>query len=81
MKRMIAEWLWRAAVICALAWIGWELHRVHEDMMAPVEEDATMTAGTQDVERGIDDVRADVADLSDKVDAIMMVMTRSRQLP
>jgi hypothetical protein len=80
MKRSIAEWLWRAAVISALVWIGWELHRVHEDMFAPVDDQTTVTAGSDDTERGMDEMRADVAELHDKVDALMMAMARSRSM-
>jgi len=78
MKSLIAEWLWRAAVICALGWIGWELHLVHEEMLAPADEDTTVTASADDISRGIEDVRDDVASLSEKVDAIMTAMTRAR---
>ena len=73
MKQMIAEWLWRAAVVCALGWIGFELHRFHDDMMQPVEEAPTITADTEDIQRGIDDVRLDVASLAEKVDAILAI--------
>jgi hypothetical protein len=78
MKRLIAEWLWRVAVICALAWIGLELHRVHEDMMQPIDEEPTITAGAERIEQGIDDCRSDVADLTEKVDAILIAMARTR---
>ncbi|MBW8829024.1 MAG: hypothetical protein JF606_06260 [Burkholderiales bacterium] len=63
MKRLIAEWLWRAAVICALVWIALELHYVHEDMMQPVDEAPVVTADTDGTEQGIERVRSDVASL------------------
>lgn len=78
MKRLIAEWLWRAAVICALVWIALELHNVHEDMMQPVEEAPVVTANAEGIEQGIEDVRSDVAGLTEKVDVILMAMARKR---
>ena len=36
----ILDVLWRAAVLVALCWIGWELHQIHADMFEPVEEQA-----------------------------------------
>jgi hypothetical protein len=38
MKRAIAEWLWRLAILAALCWIGWELDQIHEDMFEPADE-------------------------------------------
>lgn len=57
MKRLIAEWLWRVAVICALVWIALELHFVHEDMMQPVDEAPVVTADTYATEQDIGRVR------------------------
>ncbi|HJV59669.1 MAG TPA: hypothetical protein VJ743_01930 [Albitalea sp.] len=78
MKRLIAEWLWRAAVLSALAWIGLELHRVHDDMMQPIDEQPTVTADADEINQGIDDVRSDVAGLTEKVDALLIAMARGR---
>jgi len=78
LKSSIAEWVWRAAVVCALAWIGWELHRFHDDMMQPVDDTPTLTADAQEVAQGLDDVRDDIADLGDKVDAILIALARSK---
>jgi len=64
MKRLIAEWLWRVAVICALVWIALELHFVHEDMMQPVDEAPVVTADTVSTEQDIERVRSDVASLT-----------------
>ena len=78
MKRLIAEWLWRAAVICALVWIALELHNVNEDMMQPVEEEPVVTADADGIEQGIEDVRNDVASLTEKVDVMMLAMVGKR---
>jgi hypothetical protein len=45
MKRLIAEWIWRAAIIVALGWIGLELHQLRQDMMAPIDEQGAETIG------------------------------------
>ena len=78
MKRSIVEWTWRVAMLGALLWVGWELHRFHDDMLQPVEQEPTLTADTEEVLRGIDDVRDDVADLNDKVDAVIVALARTR---
>ena len=45
MIKLIAEWVWRIAVVVLLAWIGAELHALHDDLMAP-EDDQPATAAT-----------------------------------
>ena len=45
MTKLIAEWVWRIAVLVLLAWIGAELHALHDDLMAP-EVDQPATAAT-----------------------------------
>jgi hypothetical protein len=46
-KRQIAEWLWRLALLAALAWIGRELRLMHEDMLQPAgrERSASFVQG------------------------------------
>lgn len=76
MKRLIAEWLWRAAVICALVWIGWELHQMREEMLLPVDEQTSAETAPYELQRSVDALSDHVAALNAKVDAIMIALTR-----
>ena len=79
MKRTIAEWIWRVAVVAALLWIGLELHRFHEDMMPPAADEQDASTGSDStVQDGIDDLRDDVARLEEKVNAVLTVMARTK---
>ena len=79
MKRTIAEWIWRVALVVALLWIGLELHRFHEDMLQPAADPQDASAGGgNDVQDGIDDLRDDVARLEEKVNAMLTVMARAK---
>jgi hypothetical protein len=77
MKQLIAEWLWRAAIICALAWIGMELRQIHEDLTQPADE--VSASAPDDVQRTLDGLNEDVAQLNDKVDAIMVAMMQLKR--
>jgi hypothetical protein len=79
MNRLIADWLWRMALLGALCWIGWELHGLREDMVQPVEDQATTAAAPDDVQNSLDDLRDGVATLNAKVDAMMMAMMQLKQ--
>jgi hypothetical protein len=79
MNRLIADWLWRMALLGALCWIGWELHGLREDMVQPVDDQATTAAAPDDVQNSLDDLRDGVATLNAKVDAMMMAMMQLRQ--
>jgi hypothetical protein len=74
MNRLIADWLWRMALLGALCWIGWELHGFREDMVQPVDDQATTAAAPDDMQNSLDDLRDGVATLNAKVDAMMMAM-------
>ena len=79
MKQLIADWLWRGALLVVLCWIGWELHGIHGEMMLPVDEQSTATAPDSDLQNSLDDLRDDVATLNAKVDAMMMAMMQLRR--
>ena len=79
MNRLIADWLWRMALLGALCWIGWELHGLREDMVQPVEDQATTAAAPDEVQNSLDDLRDGVATLNAKVDAMMMAMMQLKQ--
>jgi len=76
MKTQIAEWMWRLALLVALAWIGLQLQRLHEDMVQPVNDQSTLAANdeTQDT---LDAIRDDLDGLTTKVNAILVVMARA----
>ncbi len=75
MARLIFEWVWRAVIVCALGWIGWELHQIHQTLLEPADESNT-AAVDQGLQERIDDIANDVATLNEKVDAIMVAMLR-----
>lgn len=77
MKQRMVEWLWRLAVLGALGWIGWQLQRLHEDIIQPVDDQTTVTAA-DDTQDSLDSIRDDLETLNKKVDAILVVMARAR---
>jgi hypothetical protein len=79
MNRAILEWLWRAALIGALGWIGWEVHQIHEEMLQPTGDQTTAEAGPDELQSSIDELRNDVASLGDKVDALLVAMAHIKQ--
>jgi hypothetical protein len=79
MKGSIAEWLWRVALLVALAWIGWELQLLHEDMNQPVGGDqSTVAATADDTQDSLDAIRDDIAGLTRKMDAMLIAMAQAR---
>jgi hypothetical protein len=79
MKRLITEWLWRATLFCALAWIGWELHEIRLEMQRPVEDQTTADADPDPLQESLDALRDDVATLNEKVDAMMVAMMQLKR--
>ena len=77
MKRMIGEWLWRVALLSALAWIGFELHGLHEDLQPAPEDQAAVASTSDDAQDELDAVRDELADIRKKVNAILFVLGRS----
>ena len=78
MNRQIAEWLWRDAIICALGWIGWELHQIRMELLQPVDE-ATTAASPDGLQDSLDDLSAQVATLNEKIDAMMIAMMQLKR--
>ena len=83
MKKFIAEWLWRLAVLAALAWIGASLHQIHEDLLQPADDSQSAAAGPDDGQDGSasadDEVHQQLALLNQKLDAIMIAMAQLRR--
>jgi hypothetical protein len=65
--------LWRAAIVCALGWIGWELHQMRVNLKQP-DDEATVAAAPDDLQDRLDALIDDVATLNAKIDAIMVAM-------
>lgn len=78
MKRLIAEWLWRAAIVCALGWIGWELHQIRVQIQQ-TDDKATTAAAPDDVQDSLDDLGDGIAMLNEKVDAMMVAMLQLKR--
>jgi hypothetical protein len=71
--------LWRLATLAILLWIGRELYLLRQDIDQPAEPADTTTASADDLTDTLDDLRRDVATLSDKIDALAMALaSRSR---
>ena len=79
MKPMLADWLWRTALVCVLAWIGWELHLLRVEMQQPAEDQMTAEAEPDPLNGHVDELRASVASLHDKVDAMMVAMMQLKR--
>jgi uncharacterized protein YceH (UPF0502 family) len=80
MKRLIAEWTWRLAVLGVLAWMGLELHHIHEDMAQPADDTTTTAAAPDDdLQASVDDLHDEIATLDQKVDAMMIAMVQLKK--
>lgn len=71
MIRTAAEWLWRAAVLCALIWVGYELRSLHADLLAPAEGSTTAEADPGEIQDSLDAMREALADLNRKVELLI----------
>lgn len=78
MKKLLAEWLWRAAIVCALGWVGWELHQIRLQLQQPDEETTTATA-PDNLQDSLDDLNDGIAKLNEKVDAMMVAMLQLKR--
>lgn len=76
--RTILEWAWRAAVVVLLAWIGVELHLLRGDVQPAPEDQTTASADSDPLSPDIDALRDEVATLTEKVDAMLLVISRWR---
>lgn len=77
-KRWLAEWLWRVAVLAALGWIGWELHVLRVDVNQAPDDQTTVAGAPDETQDSLDAIRDHLENLTQKVDAILVVMARSR---
>lgn len=58
--RDLPTWTWRAAVLCALLWIGYSLHRIERQMPAGLE---------YETEQRIESLQRDVQAIRERVGA------------
>ena len=66
-------------MLCVLGLIAWELQRVHADITTPLaDESSTMVEAPDESIRSVDAIRDDIAELAQKIDAILVVMARSK---
>jgi len=77
-RRWAADWLWRMAVLAALGWIGWELHALRMDVNQAPDEQATVATAPDETQDTLEAIRDDLESLTQKVDAILVVMARAR---
>jgi hypothetical protein len=77
-KRLIVEWLWRAAIVCALGWIGWEMHQIRVLIEQP-DDEATSAAAPDDLQDSFDGLSDGIARLDEKVDAMMVAMLQLKR--
>lgn len=73
----VLDALWRLAILAALAWIGWGLQLLHEDL-APQPDDRTTAQAPDPLEQSIENLRDEVDVLTQKVDAVLVVMARAK---
>jgi hypothetical protein len=78
MKRLIADWLWRAAVLCVLCLIAWELLALRADIAQPVDDQENTAMAPDETQDSLNGLRDDIAALTQKVDAILVVMARTK---
>ena len=79
MMRTIADWIWRGALLAALVWVGAELHGLRLNLEAPPVVDETVASSGGEVDQdNLDAIRDDVAEIKQKVNAIMVVMARGK---
>ena len=76
MARSIAEWAWKASVLVALGIIAGELWMLHRDITEPVDEQQSVASANED--DALDSIDHQLDRLNQKVDAIMLVMARSK---
>ncbi len=78
MKQQIAEWLWRLALLGAIAWVGVEVRGLRQDVQSAPDDQMSAGAQPDDTQQEIADLRDDVAGLTRKVDALMIAMLERR---
>ena len=78
MNRRLAEWVWRVALLAALGSIAWELQRLDDDLTQPGDGSATVASAQDDTLDSLDALRDDIEGLTQKVNAILVVMARAK---
>ena len=66
-----SEWLWLAAMLCALVRVEYEVRSLHADLLAPVDEATTAEADPGELQTSLDNIRDALADLNRKVNDVV----------
>lgn len=75
----VLDALWRMAILAVLAWIGWGLQLLHQDLAPQPDDQTTAQApGADPLEESIENLRDEVDILTQKVDAVLVVMARAK---
>lgn len=78
MIRTWVDWIWRCAVLAALCWVGFELQGLRNDLAQPADDTNTAAADPNALQDSVDALRDDMAEVKQKVDAMLIVMARQR---
>ena len=65
-------------MLVMLGWIGWELQLLREDVNQPVDDVSTTAQAPDDTQDSLDAIHQELVGLTQKIDAIMVVMARAR---
>ena len=78
MARTMADAAWRLGLLAALVWIGLELHGLRVELQPVDDTELHADARSEDEEDSLDAINDQLAEIKEKVNAIMVVMARSR---
>jgi len=77
MRAGLFDWVWRAAVLTALVWIGLQLQLIHADLNLPADAQGAVAASGDAPDDQLEELGDKVDRLTEKVNAILVVMARS----
>jgi len=78
MKRLVADWIWRLAMLGALCWIGWELNRFHDDMMQPVDDQTVVASEPDLLQDKLNALHDELDEVRDRLDTILVALARTK---
>jgi hypothetical protein len=70
------EWIWRAALVILLGWIGLELHE--NNRKAGTEPPLTEASSTERLQKSLDDLRYQVSTMGTKLETLNATLERSQ---
>ena len=78
MKRLIAEWTWRIAVLAALVSIAYDLRGLRDDLNQPADDTQAVASAQDDMQDSLAAIHDEITALTQKVNAVLIVMARSK---